>query len=87
MTPTMKTAKSRTFGWAAILLAFAGLGVPTAGAQPGPAPDEFWCPGQPIPRGAMWNMATCHVFHWETGADGTQVAVQGPPPGCGLDPC
>ena len=74
-------------------LGLAGSGLPvelapaTALGQSGPVPQEFWCPGQPIPRGALWNMATCHTFHYETGADGTQVAVQGPPPACGPNPC
>jgi hypothetical protein len=56
-------------------------------AQPGPAPQDFWCPGQPIPNGALWNTATCHTYHYVTDADGRQVAVQGPPPACGPNPC
>jgi hypothetical protein len=68
-------------GLAAAVLAAGGLGVP------GPAPQDFWCPGQPIPTGALWNMATCHTYHYVPGADGTQIAVQGPPPACGPNPC
>jgi hypothetical protein len=68
-------------GLAAAVLAAGGLGVP------GLAPQDFWCPGQPIPTGALWNMATCHTYHYVPGADGTQIAVQGPPPACGPNPC
>jgi len=50
----------------------------SAQAQPGPAPDNYWCPGQPIPKGVMWNMATCHQYHYEMRADGTRIAVPGP---------
>jgi hypothetical protein len=64
-----------------------GLAPASAQAGPGPAPQDFWCPGQPIPRGALWDTAICHTFHYQTGADGTQVAVQGPPPACGPNPC
>jgi hypothetical protein len=56
----------------AALLVSGGLGLA------GNAPQEWWRPGQPIPRGAIWNMATCHQYRYETGVDGTQVAVQGP---------
>jgi hypothetical protein len=57
------------------LLAAGGLGLI------GPhAPQDWWCPGQPIPRGAMWNMATCHEFHYVTRADGTLIAIPGPAP-------
>jgi hypothetical protein len=50
----------------------------SAHAQPVPAPDYYWCPGQPIPKGVMWNMATCHQYHYATQANGTRVAVPGP---------
>jgi len=68
------------FGLAGLELAGLELAAGPAGAQPGLAPQEWWYPGQPIPRGALWNIATCHQCHFETGADGTQVAVQGPAP-------
>jgi len=68
-------------------LAGSALAAGPAQAQPGLAPQAFWCPGQPIPRGALWNMATCHTYHYVTGTDGTQTAVQGPPPACGPTPC
>jgi len=74
--------KRAIVGLAAALLAAGVLGL-----QPGPAPQDFWCPGQAIPRGALWNTAICHTYHYETGADGTQVAFQGPPPACGPNPC
>jgi hypothetical protein len=64
----------------ALAVSIAGAMLLTAGgaqAQPGPAPGDYWCPGQPIPRGAAWNMATCHLFHYATQADGTLIAVPG----------
>ncbi len=79
----MKPGKSRIVGLAATLLvsgglAATGLAAGTAAAQPGPAPQEWWCPGQPIPKGLVWNMAVCHEYHYVTGTNGTQVAVPGP---------
>ena len=48
------------------------------GLSPHIAPQDWWCPGKPVPNGAMWNMAICHQFHYVTQPDGSQVAVQGP---------
>ena len=48
------------------------------GLSPNIAPQDWWCPGQPMPHGAIWNMATCHQFHYATQPDGSRVAVQGP---------
>ena len=48
------------------------------GLSPNIAPQDWWCPGQPIPHGAIWNMATCHQFHYATQPDGSHIAVQGP---------
>jgi hypothetical protein len=76
----MKPMKRAIVGLATTLLISGGLGL--AGF-----PQQWWCPGMPIPRGVMWNMATCHEFHYEIGPNGTQVAVPGPPPTCGATPC
>jgi hypothetical protein len=88
----VKSGKSGIVGLAGTLLvsgglAALGLAAGTANAQPGPTPQEWWCPGQPIPKGMGWNMAVCHEYHYETGANGTRVAVPGPPPECGGIPC
>jgi hypothetical protein len=48
------------------------------GLSPNITPQDWWCPGQPIPPGAIWNMATCHQFHFVAMPDGSHVAVQGP---------
>jgi hypothetical protein len=72
---------NRTLLALALALSLSGgplLAPSSAEARPGPAPDNYWCPGQTIPKGVMWNMATCHQYHYETRADGTQAAVPGP---------
>ena len=48
------------------------------GLSPNIAPQDWWCPGQPVPTGAIWNMATCHQYHFVTMPDGSHIAVQGP---------
>ncbi len=67
----MKPAAPAVYMPAALLVS-GGLGLA------GNAPQEWSCPGQPIPRGpsGTWLPATSN--HYETAVDGTQAAVQGP---------
>ena len=67
-------------GLAATLLISGSLG-------PAGFPQQWWCPGLPIPRGVTWDMFSCHEFHYEIEPDGTRIAVLGPPATCGATPC
>jgi hypothetical protein len=81
----MKPGKLSIVGFAMAMLVLGSAG--TANAGPANAPQQWWCPGQPIPRGVFWNMATCHEYHYVTGASGAQLPVPGPPKQCGGSPC